>query len=394
MATSVDLLIIGAGPFGLACAAWASQAGIDYLAVGEPMGFWREHMPPGMVLRSGTDWHLDPGGIDTIDRFLAERGLTATDVAPLPLTTYLDYADWFQARQRIAPRPVMVTRLDRRDGRRPAFAATLADGQIIGAQSVVLALGLRHFTHIPAELAGLAPAGRASHTCDTVDFSNVAGRRYLIVGGRQSAFETAALLHEHGAAAVHIVYRHPTPAFAPSDWTWTNPILDAMVVDPGWYRRLPADEQRAVGQRMWAEGRLKLEPWLAPRIQRAGISLWPERQITAVTLLPTGELLIGLTGGDGVTVDHLIFATGYQADLARLPLLAGGELLPAIEQRNGFPVLDAHLQSSIPGLFITGLPASQDFGPFWGFTAAVRTSAQLIGQGLLRRNRALQAVAG
>lgn len=394
MATAVDLLIIGAGPFGLGCAAWAGQAGHDYLAVGEPMGFWRDHMPPGMLLRSGTDWHLDPGGLDTIDRFLAQRGLTPADVEPIPLTTYLDYADWFQARQRISPLPVMVASLDRRDGRRAGFEATLADGQTIRAQSVVLAVGLRHFTHVPAALAGLVPPGRASHTCDTVDFADVSGRRYLIVGGRQSAFESAALLGEHGAAAVHIVYRHPTPSFAPSDWTWTNPLLDGMVDEPEWFRQLPADEQRAIGQRMWAEGRLKLEPWLAPRIQRAGISLWPERQLAACTLLPTGELQAELTGGDRVTVDHVIFATGYQADLARIPLLARGELLTAIEQRNGFPVLDAHLQTSIPGLFITGLPASQDFGPFWGFTAAVRTSAKLVGQGLLRRDRAMQAIAG
>ncbi len=33
---------------------------VDLLVVGEPMGFWRTHMPEGMLLRSGPDWHLDP----------------------------------------------------------------------------------------------------------------------------------------------------------------------------------------------------------------------------------------------------------------------------------------------------------------------------------------------
>lgn len=378
MTSSVDLLIIGAGPFGLACAAAAGQAGIDYLIVGEPMGFWRSHMPAGMLLRSATDWHLDPGGTDTIDRFLAQRGQTAADVEPISLATYLDYAHWFQEQQRISPVPVMVTKLDPPGGATAGFSATLADGMTISARSVILALGLQHFAHVPAELAALVPSGRTAHTCDMVDFSEVAGRRYLIVGGRQSAFEGAALLRESGATAVHLCYRHATPSFQPSDWTWTNPLVAGMVANPGWYRELPAAEQQAVSQRMWAEGRLKLEPWLAPRIQRDGISLWPERQLAGCTELPSGELLVELDSGDQLTVDQVIFATGYQVDLSRIPLLAGSDLLALIERRNGFPVLDLHLQTSVPGLFITGLPASQDFGPFWGFTAAVRTSAKLI----------------
>jgi hypothetical protein len=52
------LLVIGAGPYGLATAACAKRAGIEELVVGEPMAFWRENMPSGMMLRSGADWHL------------------------------------------------------------------------------------------------------------------------------------------------------------------------------------------------------------------------------------------------------------------------------------------------------------------------------------------------
>jgi hypothetical protein len=36
----------------------------------------------------------------------------------------------------------------------------------------------------------------------------------------------------------------------------------------------------------------------------------------------------------------------------------------------------------VPGLYITSMAASQDFGPFFGFTGAVRTSAKLIAAGL------------
>ena len=38
--TSTDLLIIGAGPFGLSLAAYAQVMGIRHMAVGAAMGFW------------------------------------------------------------------------------------------------------------------------------------------------------------------------------------------------------------------------------------------------------------------------------------------------------------------------------------------------------------------
>ena len=43
--THTGLLVIGAGPYGLATAAAARAAGIEPLVVGEPMEFWRRSMP-------------------------------------------------------------------------------------------------------------------------------------------------------------------------------------------------------------------------------------------------------------------------------------------------------------------------------------------------------------
>ena len=76
----VPLLVIGAGPYALSAAAHAKRHGVDPLVVGEPMAFWRQNMPEGMLLRSGTDWHLDADEIDTFEAYLGERGIDPADV--------------------------------------------------------------------------------------------------------------------------------------------------------------------------------------------------------------------------------------------------------------------------------------------------------------------------
>ena len=81
-------------------------------------------------------------------------------------------------------------------------------------------------------------------------------------------------------------------------------------------------------------------------------------------------------------MDRVLLATGYTVDVARIPMLAKGNILPRLETRNLYPALDESMQSNIPGLYFTSMCATQDFSPFFGFTVAVRTSARLIGGAL------------
>jgi thioredoxin reductase len=372
------LLVIGAGPFGLAMAVQAHELGIDHVVVGQPMSFWREHMPTGMVLRSGCDWHLDPTERDTFERFLDTRGQTPLDVEPLPLDLYLEYAEWFEAKKGIRARVSRVTRLEQRDGR---FAARLDDGTELTAEQALLALGFAPFAHIPDDLAVLVPAERSSHTRDCVAPDRFAGQRVLIVGGRQSAFESAALLAEAGAAAVHVCHRHETPAFVASDWSWVEPLLQRMGNEPGWYRAMPDAERAALNTRFWSEGRLKLEPWLGPRVHHESITIRPETVVLGSELTST-SVRVRLDTGDNFEVDHVLFATGYKVDLKRVSFLSAGNLLQRIQRRDGYPVLDDSLQTTVPGLFVTSLPAVREFGLFFAFTAAVRASARIVGRAL------------
>ncbi len=380
-----DLLIIGAGPFGLSLAAYAQDLRIEHVIVGKAMSFWQENMPQGMFLRSACDWHLDPSNVDTLEAYLQSLGLTPKDVEPLSLAFYLSYARWFQKQKEIQPLPGFVRRLDSVSEGNAPFVASLDDGGTITAQNVVIALGFQHFKHQPQGLTALLPAGRFTHSCDFTNFADLGGKRCLIIGGRQSAFEWTALLHEAGASAVHVSYRHASPAFAAADWSWVNPLVDAMVDNPGWFRNLTQAEKEEVSHRLWAEGRLKVEPWLEKRVLQEGVSLWPHTQVVGCREEADGTLIVTLSNSTQIEVDLIVLATGYRVNLAQLPLLAAGNMLTQLALDNGHPVLDEHFQTSVPGLYITSMAATQDFGPFFAFTISVRTSARLIGDDIRQK---------
>jgi thioredoxin reductase len=158
----------------------------------------------------------------------------------------------------------------------------------------------------------------------------------MIVGGRQSAYEWAALLADGDAEEIHVVHRHDTPQFTASDWHFVDRLMDLTATVPGWFRNLSPEEREAIAQR-----------------------------------LSTGERL---------AVDHVVLATGYKADMREVPYLSG--VVDALELADGFPVLDDHFQSSLPGLFVTGFPATRDFGSFFGFVRGCPVAAKLTTAGL------------
>lgn len=375
---TVQTLLIGAGPFGLGLAAYLNRRGHDYRIVGKPLEFWEKHMPPGMLLRSNANWYLDPDHQWTIERFFAEHQPDRPADQPIAREHYLQYMRWFMQQARISVQDHYVSHLTQTE---VGFRAELDNGQIIRARNVVLATGFQYFAAYPNSLTSKLPAGRYAHTCQAVRMERYRGRRVLLIGGRQSAFESAALLREAGAAHVHLSYRHDTPAFAEADWSWVETLVANMAEQPGWFRELPAAEQENYRYRLWAEGRLKVEPWLAARVNQADVTLHPRTELVSATRQLDDALRIALTNGEVFPVDDVLLATGYQVDVARLPFLSAS-LLEALTVHNGFPRLDLSFQSSVPGLYFSSFPAGQSFGPFFGFTVAVRTAATLIGRAL------------
>ncbi len=398
MTPVLPAVVIGAGPYGLSTAAHLQRLAIPVRVFGEPMDTWRHRMPAGMFLKSepfASDLSAPVPGYLLADycRSIGVRPLD--DWEPVPIDLFIDYGLWFAKEQVPEIEQVRVTRVER-DG--SAFWVTLSSGERFAAAVVVVASGVEPFPHVPDELAG--PDGLVSHTSEHHDLSDFAGRKVAMVGAGQSALEGAALLAEAGAD-VEIYVRGKKvifdgdPIMGPVHWTHRILKPKAPLGD-GWshvafsrggaaFRYLPKNLRLHLVRTI-------LGPfgswWLRDRV-KGKIPIHTERPVLGVTS-DGGRALLRLGGPAGPTetlVDHVMAATGYRVDLDRIGFLAP-ELRADIALTARSPHLSAGFESSVPGLFFTGLPAAATFGPVLRFVCGTDFAAKGLTRGVRRRLKA------
>ncbi|MGP0024112.1 MAG: FAD-dependent oxidoreductase [Streptosporangiaceae bacterium] len=370
--SDTDVAIIGAGPYGLAAAAHLRRAGVAVRLLGDPMSFWRS-MPAGMLLRS--NWTAtciaDSQGPLSLDSFCTASGVRFD--RPVALAHFIEYGMWVQ--EQVAP-DVDRRLVERLDGNEKGFDLQFADGERLTARRVVVAAGIASFANRPSFAAELPPE-LSSHTGDHQDLRRFSGARVLVVGGGQSALESAVLLHESGAQAEVIVredhlhwlhggkYHRMLGRLAPLVYAPTDvgPMgLSRLVAVPAMFRLLPRGIQDPLACRAI---RPAGAAWLTPRLQGVPVTL--ARSI--VSVIPgKGNLQVTFADGDTRTVDHLLFGTGYRVDITRYRFLAPS-LLARVKRAGGYPVLGRGSESSVTGLHFLGAPAAWSFGPIMRFVA-------------------------
>lgn len=393
----VPVAIVGAGPYGLAVAAHLGSLGVGHRIFGEPMEGWRQRMPPGMFLKSeGCASSISaPAAGSSLADFCAERGLDYADYwLPVPLATFVEYGLWFQVR--LAPR-VENARATSVRPRRGGLEVGLSTGEVVRARRVVVATGGWDYAHVPRVLRDLGPP-LVSHASDYGDVGALAGRDVIVIGGGQSALETAALASEAGAR-VRVLVRGPRVAWnegpeqtPPSTWR-TRARRPPSRLGAGWrlwlasnwspaFRHLPSQTRlRLVRTTLGPAGAW----WLRQRVEEH-VPVIVNAHVRSASAID-GTIRLSVVGADGplqeLVTEHVIAATGYRLDLSRLPFL---ERSTAIRLRTvgGAPRLSGVFESTIPGLHFVGLAAAPSFGPICRFVAGTYATAPRLARRLAR----------
>ncbi len=358
-----NLVIVGAGPYGLAVGHAAKEAGLDYVMLGSPLSMWHS-LPQSMPLRTKMTSRFDPLGRGSFNTFLRERGMQEDTNIPIARETFIEYVGWVQAREPLNTIDEQVTELSMQGS---ILSATLSGGASLRAAQVVVATGAVPHVYIPKEVQESALP--FAHSLQVQDYGQYAGAIVCVVGGGQSAFESAVLAAESGAKKVYVIYPHETPRFERSQWGWLAEEI-ARVQRGELFASLPTEEQQMILQKFYEEGRAKIEPSLEVRAERARLTLVPHTS--------AGDFL-----RSGVEADTIICATGFKPHLDNIDFIAPS-IRSKLAQEGGYPVLSPAFESSVPGLFFAGMLAAGSFGPLveymHGSAAAAQTIVKKIAQ--------------
>lgn len=404
---TVDVAIVGAGPFGLSLAAHLRAANVPHRVFGRPMELWRSHMPAGMYLKSqGFASNLSsPRPGHTLADFCRATGRPYTSYGlPVALDTFLAYGEWFQQSQVPHLENVLVSEVTPDDA---GYALTLADDTNLWARRVVVAVGVQHFANVPDALTHLPPELH-SHASEHTDLSRFAGREVVVLGAGQSALESAALLHETGAS-VRVVARCSKLQWNGEPLAQERPVWRRLRepeagLGSGWatwfysnrpdlFRHLPALERAR-------RARTALGPagsaWLRPRVENVVPVHLGHIVVGAQAVRGRVRLSIRTLDGDALEMlpEHVISATGYRPDLRHLTFL-DQRLRSRLRTIGGSPQVGRTFCSSAPGLHFVGPAVAPTFGPVMRFVYGTEFASRVLGRHLSGTgNRYRAALAG
>lgn len=300
-----DLIVIGAGPSGLATAIAAGQAGLDYTILEKGVLVNSIYQFPVHMSFFTTPELLEIGGVPLVTPYDKPTRIEA-------LRYYRRVAEKFDLRMEFGRQ---VTGLDK-DPATGVLAVTSlssAGTRVDRARAVVFAIGYYDQPNrlgVPGEdLPHVSHYYRDAHACYR--------QRVVVVGGKNSAAEAALELYRAGA---HVTLVHRRATLGASIKYWVKPDIDNRI----------------------AEGSIPA------RFNTSVVEITPE----AVVVEPHESL----------PADRVFLLTGYHTDFTLLEACG-----IAIDPDTGVPAYDpATLESNVPNVFLAGgVLAGRDTAPIF-----------------------------
>ena len=392
--STADVVIVGAGPYGLSLAAHLATSDLDVRVFGRSMTTWREGMPTGMKLKSeGFASSLsDPDGSYTLGHYCRERGIAYAESGwPVPVEVFAAYGQAFASR--------FVPQLDERrvtsivrSGQ--DFTVELDDGTTVVARRVVLATGIGAFGVQPPQLSTL-PQASVSHSSQHADYGRFEGQAVAVIGAGASALDAAAALRRAGASPTLVSRRSAVRFYEAGP---PRRLIDAVLapktpLGPGWkkllcckapllFHALPAHLRLRIVQRYLGPA----PGWSVRETIEGHVPFCLDATLAEARLRNDGRVELAVDrpghGRSVLEVDHVVAATGYKVDLARLGLLAE-DLLARLRTLDLSPVLSRNFESSVGGLYVVGTPSAYSFGPMFRFACGAEYAARRVARHIL-----------
>lgn len=368
-----DVLIIGAGPYGISLANDLYKRNIPFQIYGKPFSLWFDHLVPGIQLRS--DWRASQlysrdGHLD-IDRYLRMHyslpKVYSVKQGRVPSSLFQDYLRWVlkELPFQVADERILELRQDGSE-----FVAQTSSGNELRARRVICATGIESHRFLPKDLACLSAV---VHGWDTSEYCSLKNSRLLVVGGGQSAAEAIACLGDSN----QITWVHRSPlVFFSEPINLPKPLFDLALRLSAFFYRLPRGASSLLGRRFVES---TITPDLEPTVMRA----------TIVRLqIDVADLGLTALGPEKVysqrldrEFDKVIACTGYRYALSTLSFLSP-ELLQSMASRYQVPMLSRHYETSLKNLYMVGGIAEPTHGPAQRFMFGCRDATRTVGAAL------------
>ena len=373
MTEARDVVVIGAGPAGLATAACLRRAGLD------PLVIERERTV-------GSSWrgHYERLHLHTAKVYSALPGMPF----PRDYPTYpsrvqvVSYLERYASAMGVSPRfGVEVTRAHPVGG---GWRVETPTGDF-DAAALVVATGYNHAPERPSWPGLDTFPGTVVHSSEYKNGQHLTGKRVLVVGSGNSGAEIAIDLWESGAevamvfrSPVHVV---PRDAFGLPAQRMTLLLsrlpttLADRLSEP--LRALTVGDLTPYGIAKPAMGPLELleKTGRVPLIDIGTIALIKQG---AIVVYPNIASVAGadvrFVDGRQAAFDAIVLATGYRAGLTRWL-----EVSPGIVDARGLP--RGHGRETLPGLYFCGFK-----NPTTGALREVAIEAERIAAALAQRN--------